>query len=61
MINFFKTLNPLNILWLIILLFITRAGYIFNIPGKIEFAFPDLSLWLTCGHCTSEFSTTVQD
>jgi hypothetical protein len=39
MINLFKTLNPLNVLWLAILLFIVRAGYIFNIPDKIEFAF----------------------
>lgn len=41
MINFFKTLNPLNVLWLIILLFLLRAGYMFNIPGKLEFPFAE--------------------
>ena len=42
MINFFKTLNPLNILWLAILLFALRAGYLFNAPAKIDFAFERL-------------------
>ena len=39
MINVFKVLNPFNILWLAILLFALRAGYWFNIPPKMEFAF----------------------
>lgn len=39
MINFFKTLNPLNILWLAILLFALRTGYLYHAPGKIDFAF----------------------
>jgi hypothetical protein len=41
MINFFKSLNPFNILWLAVVLFALRAGYLFNIPGKLEFAFND--------------------
>jgi hypothetical protein len=41
MINLFKTLNPLNILWLAILLFLLRAGYLFNVPAKVEFAFSE--------------------
>jgi hypothetical protein len=39
MINFFKTLNPLNILWLAILSFALRAGYLYHAPVKIDFAF----------------------
>jgi hypothetical protein len=39
MINFFNALNPLNILWLIIILLALRAGYLIHGPGKIEFAF----------------------
>jgi hypothetical protein len=39
MINFFKSLNPLNVLWLAIVLFALRAGYLFNVPAKIPFAF----------------------
>jgi hypothetical protein len=42
MINFFKTLNPLNILWLAILLFALRAGYLLHAPAKIDFAFERL-------------------
>jgi hypothetical protein len=41
MINFFKSLNPFNILWLAVVLFALRAGYLYNIPGKTEFAFAD--------------------
>ncbi|MGZ3873438.1 MAG: DUF6427 family protein [Mucilaginibacter sp.] len=41
MINFFKALNPLNILWLIIILFVSRAGYLFNAPDKTAFAFAE--------------------
>ena len=41
MINLFKTLNPLNIVWLAILLFILRAGYLFSVPAKVEFAFSE--------------------
>ena len=39
MINVFRTLNPLNILWLAILLFALRMGYLFSVPAKLEFAF----------------------
>jgi len=41
MINFFKALNPLNVLWLAIILFGLRAGYLFNAPGKTEFTFAE--------------------
>ena len=41
MINFFKALNPLNIVWLIILLIILRAGYLINGPVKIEPSFAE--------------------
>src|SRR5471030_2409244 len=41
MINLFKSLNPLNILWLIILSFLLRVGYILHIPAKIDFAFTE--------------------
>jgi len=39
MINFFKTLNPLNMIWLVVVLFGLRAGYLFNLPVKIDAAF----------------------
>jgi len=39
MINFFKSLNPLNILWLAVVLFALRAGYLFNLPLKIDAGF----------------------
>jgi hypothetical protein len=42
MINFFKTLNPLNVLWLAILLVALRAGYLLHTPAKIDFAFERL-------------------
>jgi hypothetical protein len=41
MISFFKTLNPLNVLWLAIILFVLRIGYLYNIPAKTEFAFAE--------------------
>jgi hypothetical protein len=42
MINFFKTLNPLNILWLALVLFLLRAAYMFNLPAKIDPSFQGL-------------------
>ena len=39
MINIFKIYNPLNILWLAILLFVLRIGYMAQVPGKLEFIF----------------------
>jgi hypothetical protein len=39
MINVFKALNPLNILWLAILLFALRVGYLINLPNSLPFAF----------------------
>ena len=41
MINVFKALNPLNILWLAILLFALRVGYLLHLPGNLPFAFAD--------------------
>ncbi len=41
MINIFKALNPLNILWLAILLFVLRAGYLFHVPDQLEFSFAE--------------------
>jgi len=42
MINVFKALNPLNVLWLAVLLFALRAVYWFNAPTKMEFPFTRL-------------------
>jgi len=42
MINFFKTLSPLNVLWLAITLFALRACYLFNLPIRIEPALTEL-------------------
>lgn len=39
MINVFRTYNPLNILWLVILLVLLRAGYIYQLPDKLLFTF----------------------
>lgn len=39
MINLFRTYNPLNILWLGILLFLLRVGYVYNAPAKIDFTY----------------------
>jgi hypothetical protein len=49
MINFFKSLNPFNILWLALVLFALRAGYLFNLPVKIDpsFSLPFQRLLLT--------------
>ncbi|HVW94757.1 MAG TPA: DUF6427 family protein [Mucilaginibacter sp.] len=43
MISYFKALNPLNILWLIVILFLSRAGYLFNAPANTEFAFSEVA------------------
>ena len=42
MINSFRALNPVNIIWLAILTFALRAGYIFHLPVKSGFAFTGL-------------------
>ncbi|HZY37803.1 MAG TPA: DUF6427 family protein [Mucilaginibacter sp.] len=39
MINFFKKLSPLNILGLAVVLLVLRAGYLFNLPAKIDAAY----------------------
>jgi hypothetical protein len=39
MINVFRTYNPLNVLWLAILLFALRMGYAWHAPAKITFTY----------------------
>jgi hypothetical protein len=39
LINTFRSFNPLQILWLVILLFALRIGYVFHAPASIEFTF----------------------
>lgn len=39
MIRIFRTFNPLNALWLLIILFTLRVGYWYNAPANIEFIF----------------------
>ncbi|WP_374950810.1 DUF6427 family protein [Mucilaginibacter sp.] len=39
MINIFKIYNPLNVIWLVVLLIITRIGYLLQAPGRLEFIF----------------------
>ncbi|TWR30412.1 beta-carotene 15,15'-monooxygenase [Mucilaginibacter pallidiroseus] len=39
MINLFKVYNPLNVIWLAVLLLITRIGYALQAPDKIQFVF----------------------
>lgn len=39
MINIFRRFNPLNALWLAIILFVLRIGYAFTAPENIEFTF----------------------
>ncbi len=36
MINVFKAHNPFNIFWLVILLFVLRAAYLFHVPAQVE-------------------------
>ena len=39
MINLFRNFSPLNVLWLVMLLFFLRLGYVFHVPDKIGFTF----------------------
>jgi hypothetical protein len=39
MINVFRSYNPINILWLAILLFALRLGYAWQAPAQIEFTY----------------------
>ncbi|GAA4331014.1 hypothetical protein GCM10023149_36620 [Mucilaginibacter gynuensis] len=39
MINLFRSYNPLNILWLAVLVIALRIGYIIGAPDKLEFVF----------------------
>ncbi|MCO5937275.1 DUF6427 family protein [Mucilaginibacter sp. RB4R14] len=39
MISIFKVFNPLNVLWLAILIFVLRIGYLIEAPHKLQFIF----------------------
>ena len=39
MINIFRSFNPLNVIWLVVVLFLSRLGYLFHVPDKLEFIF----------------------
>jgi hypothetical protein len=39
MINIFRTYNPLNLLWLAVILVLLRLGYLMQAPAQIEFKF----------------------
>jgi hypothetical protein len=39
MISIFRTYNPFNILWLVIILILLRVGYLYHAPANIEFTF----------------------
>ncbi|MEO3407051.1 DUF6427 family protein [Mucilaginibacter sp. CAU 1740] len=39
MINLFRTYNPLNVIWLAVLLLALRMGYLIQVPEKLEFIF----------------------
>ncbi len=59
MINFFKAFNPLNILWLAVLLFLLRVGYTVNAPNNIPFAFTDFFTRLLMPSFQFQVSTQV--
>jgi len=42
MIKFFRSYNPLNIIWLAVLLVVLRAGYLYSLPAKTDFPFAEL-------------------
>jgi hypothetical protein len=42
MIQLFRSYNPLNVLWLAILLIFLRLGYLYSIPAKTDFPFAEL-------------------
>jgi len=60
MISFFKALNPLNILWLAVILFVSRAGYLITAPAKTAFAFaePVARLMIVPGEYLNPASTS---
>ncbi|RCH54634.1 beta-carotene 15,15'-monooxygenase [Mucilaginibacter hurinus] len=39
MINVFRSYNPINIVWLAVLAFLLRIGYLIHAPEKVEFIF----------------------
>ncbi|MDR6942832.1 DUF6427 family protein [Mucilaginibacter pocheonensis] len=39
MISIFRAFNPLNVLWLAIVLFLSRVGYLFHVPATLKFIF----------------------
>ena len=42
MIKLFRSFNPLNFVWLAILLFILRVGFVYHMPDKAEFPLVEL-------------------
>jgi len=52
MINLFKKLSPFNILWLGIVLFVLRLGYLLNAGGKISPVLNDvfINIWFPSGY-----------
>lgn len=42
MIKLFRSFNPLNIVWLAIVLFALRVGYAYSLPAKMSFPFVEL-------------------
>jgi len=42
MIKLFRSFNPLNIVWLAVVLFALRIGFAYNFPVKTEFPFTEL-------------------
>ncbi|MBS1532615.1 MAG: beta-carotene 15,15'-monooxygenase [Bacteroidetes bacterium] len=42
MIKFFRSYNPLNIIWLVVLLCVLRVGYLYSLPAKTDFPFDEL-------------------
>ncbi|MDR3694107.1 DUF6427 family protein [Mucilaginibacter sp.] len=61
MINFFKKLSPFSVLWLVLILFVLRSGYLFFAPAKGVSLFmgPFLSLWLPAGYSSISPSLNV--
>ena len=41
MINLFRTYNPLNAIWLAVLLLLLRLGYVYDAPKEVQFIFAE--------------------
>ncbi|HVV55437.1 MAG TPA: hypothetical protein VHC47_08940, partial [Mucilaginibacter sp.] len=42
MIKLFRTFNPINILWLAVIMIVLRVGYVYSIPDRVDFPFAEL-------------------